>query len=87
MMAKLCVRCVVIACMAVVLVGSGVEARTWKEAATGRTIEADMVSSDASSVVVKTRDGRRLTLPLERLSDDDKAFVQKSRGSAATPAR
>jgi CubicO group peptidase (beta-lactamase class C family) len=75
------------ACMAALLLGSWIEARTWTEAATGRTIEADMVSSDASVVVVKMRDGRRMTLPLERLSEDDKAFVVKSRGGAVEPAK
>jgi CubicO group peptidase (beta-lactamase class C family) len=87
MIAKLRTRFGMVVCMAAMLRGSGLEARTWTEAATGRKIEAEMVSSDGSNVVVATRDGRRLTIPLARLTEDDKAFVQKSRGGAAAPAK
>jgi CubicO group peptidase (beta-lactamase class C family) len=65
---------------------TSLQARTWTEAATGRKIEADLVSSDASSVVLATRDGKRFTLPLDRLSADDRAFALKAKAPSANPA-
>lgn len=62
------------------------QARTWTEAASGRKIEAEFVSADATSVTIVTRTGGRFTLPLSRLSAEDQAFVQEQLRNKKTPA-
>ncbi len=52
-------------------------ARTWTEATTGRKIEADFVSADDRTVTIAARNGAKFTLDLNRLSAEDKAFVQQ----------
>ena len=51
-------------------------ARTWTEAATGRTLEGTYVSADADHVVIKTK-GRNFKIAIARLSDADKAFIRE----------
>lgn len=62
---------------------STLQARTWTEAQTGRTLEGDFVSVQGSAVVLRTGNGGTLQLPLARLSEADQTFV-KEQGSAAT---
>jgi CubicO group peptidase (beta-lactamase class C family) len=73
--------CLLVACH------TSLSARTWTEAATGRKIEADLVSTDSTSVIVATRDGKRFTLPLARLSAEDQAFVRGNGKPSAPPAK
>src|SRR5690606_33023701 len=49
------------------------QARTWPDTQ-GRTIEADLVSADETSVVLK-KDDRDVTLPLETRSEEDRRHV------------
>lgn len=51
-------------------------ARTWTEAATGRTIQADYVESDTTHVVLKKGD-RTYKIAIARLSDAGKAFIKE----------
>lgn len=53
-------------------------ARTWTEVGSGRKIEADFVSGDASGVTVSVKGGQVFTIPLERLSPEDGVFVRES---------
>ncbi len=85
MVAKLSRMVALVACVQVAT-GSGLLARTWTEAGTGRKIEADLVTADAAAVVLATRNGRRFTLPLERLSAEDRAFLLKSKSPEAAGA-
>jgi hypothetical protein len=57
-------------------------ARTWTDAATGRTLEGDYVESDAAKVAIKSG-GRTIEIDIARLSDADKAFIKEQ---AAKPA-
>jgi CubicO group peptidase (beta-lactamase class C family) len=51
-------------------------ARTWTEAASSRTFEAQFIAADESSVTLKRdTDGKEFTIPLDRLNDEDRAFV------------
>ncbi|MEM8953848.1 MAG: serine hydrolase [Verrucomicrobiota bacterium] len=51
--------------------------RTWTDAGSGRTIEADFVSATKTTVTLKRNaDGKQFTLPLDRLSQEDRAFIQ-----------
>lgn len=52
------------------------QARTWTDSK-GRTIEADMVSADSSSVMVMMATGRQFKLPLAGLSQQDKDYVKE----------
>jgi CubicO group peptidase (beta-lactamase class C family) len=61
-------------------------ARTWTEAASGRKIDAEFVSADAASVTLVMRTGAKYTLPLNRLSAEDQAFVQEQLRNKKSPA-
>lgn len=54
---------------------SHVQARTWTDTQ-DRTIEADLVSADETSVVLK-KDGKDFTLPLDKLSEADRRHVKE----------
>ena len=54
-----------------------VEGRTWT-ATDGRTLEAEFVSTDGTSVVVKrASDRREFTLALAKLSEEDQKWVKE----------
>ncbi len=55
--------------------------RSWKSAA-GTAIEARLVSSNATEVVLEKRDGRKITVKLAQLSAEDRAFVSKNTAPA-----
>jgi hypothetical protein len=57
-------------------IATPLSARTWTEAATGRTVEGNYVSADADHVVIKAK-GRTFKIAIERLSDADKAFIRE----------
>ena len=57
-------------------IATPLSARTWTEAATGRTVEGNYVSADADHVVVKAK-GRTFKIAIARLSDADKAFIRE----------
>lgn len=50
--------------------------RTWTDR-DGRTVQAELVRTDAASVVIRRADGREFTLPRERLSAADLAFLDQ----------
>lgn len=54
---------------------SQVQARTWTDIK-GRTLEADLVRADVTSVTVKMN-GKEVNIPLNRLSEKDQDFVQQ----------
>lgn len=63
------------------------ESRTWKDATSGKAIEAEFVSSDGTNVTLKVS-GKDYTMPLTRLSAEDQAWVKQKAAPApaATPA-
>jgi hypothetical protein len=70
------------------VIATPLSARTWTDAATGRTLEGTYVSADAEHVVVESK-GRTIKIAIARLSDADKAFVREqsatSGGKATDP--
>jgi predicted peptidase len=58
-------------------------ARTWTST-DGRKLEADLVSTTAAAVTVKNAAGQTFTIPLERLSEEDRKWVQSN--ATAQPA-
>lgn len=51
-----------------------VQAHTWTST-DGRTIVADFVSATDAAVTVKMKDGRSVTLPLDKISAEDRTYV------------
>ncbi len=58
-------------------------ARTWTDHTGANTIEADLIVANDTSVVLGCDDGRVLTLPIDRLSKDDQAYVAEQRTKIA----
>lgn len=56
---------------------SSVFARTWTEAASGRKIEAEFVSTDGQKVTIAVKGGGTFQIELARLSVENRAFVQE----------
>ncbi|TDU73012.1 heparinase II/III-like protein [Prosthecobacter fusiformis] len=67
------------------------EMRAWKNKA-GASIDAEMVAVDvtARTITIKRADGQTFTIPIDSLSDEDKAFAaeqwKKMQGAPAAPA-
>jgi len=57
------------------------ETRTWTDSTGAFSIEAELVSSANNQVQLRKADGRVITVPLDRLSANDRAYVR----SAANP--
>ncbi|WP_226895717.1 PQQ-binding-like beta-propeller repeat protein [Luteolibacter marinus] len=70
------------AILALGLAGSGL-ARTWTDAQSGRTIEAEFIGLEDGTVSLERADGKTFNIPLSRLSAADQEFAK---GQAATPA-
>ncbi len=51
--------------------------RIWRDASGSFSVEAMLVKSDGKSVQLKKKDGKIVTVPLEKLSDADKKFLSK----------
>src|SRR5688572_23913568 len=50
-------------------------AREWKDAASGRTVEAELLGIEAEHAIVLLDNRKRLKLPLEKLSAPDRQFL------------
>lgn len=55
--------------------------RSWKSSA-GTAIEARLISSNATEVVLEKRDGKQITVKLPQLSAEDRAFLSKNAAPA-----
>jgi len=64
--------------------GSTLPARTWTEADSGKTLEAEFVGIKDGKVTLKRADGKSFDMALDRLSPEDRAFAEKA--AAALPA-
>ncbi|WP_353568861.1 prolyl oligopeptidase family serine peptidase [Haloferula sargassicola] len=67
-------------CWAVLALASAAQARTWTST-DGRTIEADFVRGDDTSVTV-LKGGREVSIPLAKLSEEDARFVREKVAAA-----
>ena len=52
------------------------ESRNWSDKSGKFSITAEMIAVQQGNVVLRTADGRQLTVPIKRLSDADRAFVE-----------
>ena len=64
---------------------SFVQARTWTEASSGRTLTGDFVKATDTTVTVRLANGSTTDLPLARLSEADQTFVKEQAKPAAKP--
>lgn len=55
---------------------TALNARTWTEAGSGRTLDGEFVRMQGDAVVVRVANGSTSQLPLVRLSEADQAFVK-----------
>ena len=73
--------------LAATLLAAPLSARTWTDAATGRTIEADFLGIQDGKVSLKRSDGQTFTLPIDKISAADQDFIkQQKAGPASAPA-
>jgi hypothetical protein len=61
----------------VVKVKVEVESRTWIDASGEYQIEAEFVSMTAGKVKLKKVDGTTITLPIDKLSEEDRKWIEK----------
>jgi len=60
---------------------SVLEARTWKEAGSGRTLEGEYSKTEGDQVVIIRANGSSVKIPLAKLTEEDQKFV----ATAAVP--
>ena len=65
---------------------AGAQVRTWTDSSGSYKIEAEFVDESDGTVRLKRSDGRIVSLPLERLSAADQAYVQKQPTTTEVPA-
>jgi hypothetical protein len=54
-----------------------VNLRTWTEAGTGRTIEAEFISMAMGQVKLKKTNGKIVTIPIDNLSEEDQKWIRE----------
>jgi len=54
---------------------ASLEARTWKEAGSDRSLEGEYSKTDGDQVVILRPNGTTVKIPLAKLTDEDKKFV------------
>lgn len=59
------------------------EARTWTDSATSRTLEGDFTEVDGDKVVIKRDNGKTIRVAIDRLIDADKDFIKAQLAGAA----
>lgn len=64
------------------LAGPSLPARTWTDV-DGRSVEADYVSHDGKELVMRLGNGREARVPLEKLSEKDREFLESEKGEPA----
>ncbi|MCB1237666.1 MAG: hypothetical protein KDM91_21555 [Verrucomicrobiae bacterium] len=87
-MKKLPISVVAVAALALaaLLLHSPAEARTWTQAATGKTLEGDFVKVEGDKVIIKNTAGASIPVPIAMLSKDDQTFIAEQAKGATEPA-
>jgi len=62
---------------------ASLEARSWKEAGSARSLEGEYSRTDGDQVVIMRANGTSIKIPMAKLSDEDKKFVAEQ--SVAKP--
>ena len=75
--------CSVFICVGCMVVDAQAETRTWTDKSGKHKTKAELVSFNDSTVTLKRNDGKKLTLPLSKLSKADRDFLKNSKTSSA----
>jgi hypothetical protein len=59
-------------------------ARTWTSAK-GTKVEAELAEVRGTTAILRTTDGRTLSIPIDQLSAEDQGFVRESTGGTGAP--
>ena len=73
-----------IACVVLFAVSASAEVRTWRDKSGRFSIRAELVESDGTAVKLKKADGNVIKVPLDRLSDEDRQFLESQEKNAFT---
>ncbi len=60
------------------------EVRTWRDKSGKFSIQAELVESDGTAVKLKRADGNVISVPVDRLSDEDRQFLESQEKMAFT---
>jgi len=61
--------------LTLVLASTEIEARQWKDVSGSFSVEAELVQVSGDHVQLRRPDGRLLTVPIDRLSEDDRRYL------------
>ncbi|MES2661020.1 MAG: thioredoxin family protein [Verrucomicrobiota bacterium] len=65
---------------------ASLEARSWKEAGSDRTLEGEYSRTDGDQVVIIRPNGSSVKIPLAKLTEEDKKFVAEQSAAKPEPA-
>jgi len=69
-------------CVALLVVSASAEVRTWRDKTGKFSIRAELVESGGTAVKLKREDGKVINVPVDRLSDEDRKFLESQERSA-----
>ncbi|GAB6188180.1 SHD1 domain-containing protein [Thermopirellula anaerolimosa] len=69
-------------CVLLLVASAAAEVRTWKDKTGKFSIRAELVESDGTTVKLKRADGKVISVPVDRLSDQDRQFLEAQEKSA-----
>lgn len=69
-------------CVVLLVAPAAGEVRTWKDKSGKFSIRAELVESDGTTVKLKRADGKVISVPVDRLSDQDRQFLEAQEKSA-----
>ncbi len=72
--------------MLILLTASSLQARTWTQAASGKSIEAELVKVEGGKVTLKMSNGREYVLDATSLSAGDQTFLKEAKSSSGSAA-
>ena len=70
-----------------ILAAVGDEMRTWRDQATGKAIDAELVAIEGDEIVLKLDNGRKFTLLLARFHPEDQTYVTQWKEDRAQQAK
>ncbi len=73
-----------LACVVLFVVSASAEVRTWKDKTGKFSIRAEVVESDGTTLTLKKADGKVIKVAVDRLSDEDRQFLEAQEKSAFT---
>lgn len=70
-----------------IILSVSLEAKTWKEAGSTRSLEGEYSKTDGENVVITRSNGTTVKIPLTKLTDEDRQFVaEQAKAEPEAPA-